>query len=59
MEEKKVSNLKEVKLEVKPKGNKNKEVIYPFVEQIIDKYLNRPDPRITKDSEWILIDDLD
>ena len=51
MEESKVDNLKEVKLQVRSKDSKNKELIYPFVEQIIDKHLNRKDPRTVEDSE--------
>ncbi len=49
MDEKKLPILKSEHLPLNAKINKNKETIKPFVEQIIDKHLNRPDPRIDID----------
>ena len=46
MAEKKLDKLEDVDIPVKAKTKKNKEAIYPFVEQIIDKYLNKKDPRL-------------
>ena len=51
MSKQKLNKIQNTTLKVKPKKHKNKEVIYPFVEQIIDKHLNRKDPRIPQDSE--------
>ena len=45
MNDQKVEKLKDYKLPIKTKNSKNKERIYPFVEQIIDKFLNKKDPR--------------
>lgn len=53
MDNKKVNELKGVELEVKEKeaNNNNKNRMYPFVEQIIDKHLNSKDPRIKKNRD--------
>ena len=48
MEEMKVDELKDLTLPVHIKTEKNAEKIVPFVEQIISKRLNKPDPRINK-----------
>ena len=45
MNDQKLEKLQEISLPVKEKNNRNKERIYPFVEQIIDKFLNKKDPR--------------
>lgn len=45
MEEKRHPLLKDINIKVKSKDHKNKEVIQPFAEQIIDKNLGMPDPR--------------
>ena len=45
MNDKKLESLKDITLKVKNKSKPNLEKIKPFVEQIIDKHLDRPDPR--------------
>lgn len=49
---KKVEALKDIDLPVHPKEKPNAECTIPFVEQVIRKHINQPDPRIvaTKDS---------
>lgn len=49
MREKKLKHLKDIELPVHPKARPNAERLLPFVEQIIEKHLNQPDPRITRD----------
>jgi N-acetyl sugar amidotransferase len=51
MREKKVSALENIDLPVHPKAKPNAERLIPFVEQIIQKHLNQPDPRIVRDQE--------
>jgi N-acetyl sugar amidotransferase len=46
MQNKKLEKIKEVKLPVIPKTRPNREVIKPFVEQLIDRKKNEPDPRL-------------
>jgi len=50
MKTKKMNILHEVALPVHPKARPNAELLVPFVEQIIKKHLNKPDPRIARDS---------
>jgi hypothetical protein len=49
MREKKLKHLKDIELPIHPKERPNAERLVPFVEQIIEKHLNQPDPRITRD----------
>ena len=49
MKEKKLDRLKDIELPIHPKEKPNAERILPFVEQIIQKHLNTPDPRIARD----------
>ena len=49
MEGKKLERLRDVELPVHPKARPNAERIVPFVEQIIEKHLGKPDPRVTRD----------
>ena len=49
MREKKLERLKSVDLPIHPKERPNAERIVPFVEQIIEKHLNKADPRTKKD----------
>lgn len=49
MKEKRVERLKRVELPIHPKQRPNAERILPFVEQIIQKHLNAPDPRVARD----------
>lgn len=51
MDGKKVPGLKDIVLPIYPKERPNAERLVPFVEQIIQKHLNQPDPRITRDKE--------
>lgn len=51
MNGKKLERLRGVELPVHPKERPNAERIVPFVEQIIEKHLNQPDPRVTRDRE--------
>ena len=51
MKEKKLDVLKEIELPVHPKAKPNAERLVPFVEQIIQKHLHQPDPRIVRDQE--------
>jgi N-acetyl sugar amidotransferase len=51
MKSKKLDRLKEVDLTIRPKEKPNAERIVPFVEQIIEKHLHAPDPRIAKASK--------
>ncbi len=51
MQEKRLDLLKEIELPVHEKSRPNAEVLQPFVEQIIQKHLNRPDPRVVRDEE--------
>jgi len=51
MNEKKVPGLKDIVLPIYPKERPNAERLVPFVEQIIQKHLNQPDPRIARDKE--------
>lgn len=48
---KKLDKLKDVDLPVHAKTKPNAELLLPFVEQIIQKHLNKPDPRVARDSE--------
>lgn len=45
MKQKRHPLLENVDIKIKPKNHINKEVINPFVKQIIDKHLYEPDPR--------------
>ncbi len=49
MREKKLEKLKDIDLPIHPKERPNAERIVPFVEQIIQKHMNQPDPRIKRD----------
>jgi N-acetyl sugar amidotransferase len=51
MSEKKLPSLKNIDLPVHAKMRPNAERLVPFVEQIIQKHLNQPDPRIKRDAE--------
>lgn len=51
MKEKKLASLKDIDLPIHPKEKLNAERLVPFVEQIIQKHLNQPDPRITRDKK--------
>lgn len=51
MEHKKLDKLKGIDLPIHPKERPNAERLVPFVEQIIQKHLNQPDPRIKRDQE--------
>lgn len=51
MASKKVDQLRDVKLPVHQKNRPNAELLVPFVEQVIKKHLNKPDPRIVRDSK--------
>ena len=48
MDNKQLDALKDITLEVKNKTEPNLEIIKPFVEQLIEKHLDRPDPREIK-----------
>ncbi|TXI91381.1 MAG: N-acetyl sugar amidotransferase [Burkholderiaceae bacterium] len=49
MKGKKLEVLKETDLPVHPKAKPNAERLVPFVEQIIQKHLHQPDPRVARD----------
>lgn len=49
MKGKKLEVLKETDLPVHPKAKPNAERLVPFVEQIIQKHLHQPDPRVKRD----------
>jgi hypothetical protein len=49
MQKKKLAKLKDIVLPIHPKAKPNVERLVPFVEQIIQKHLNQPDPRIIRD----------
>ncbi len=49
MQKKKLAKLKDIVLPIHPKEKPNAERLVPFVEQIIQKHLNQPDPRIIRD----------
>ena len=49
MQKKKLAKLKDIVLPIHPKVKPNAERLVPFVEQIIQKHLNQPDPRIIRD----------
>lgn len=51
MKQKKLEVLKNIELPMHPKIRPNAERILPFVEQIIQKHINQPDPRIVRDQE--------
>lgn len=51
MKQKKHEALKNIELPVHPKAKPNAERLVPFVEQIIQKHLHQPDPRIVRDEE--------
>ena len=51
MAEKKLDQLKDIDLPIHPKERPNAERIYPFVEQLIQKHLNKPDPRVVRDQK--------
>jgi len=51
MKEKKLTALKDIDLPIHLKEKPNTERLVPFVEQIIQKHLNQPDPRIVRDKE--------
>lgn len=51
MKQKKHEALKSIELPVHPKAKPNAERLVPFVEQIIQKHLHQPDPRIVRDEE--------
>ncbi|MEK9810781.1 MAG: hypothetical protein VW362_10060, partial [Candidatus Nanopelagicales bacterium] len=46
MKERRVGALNGIELPIHPKQRPNAERIVPFVEQLIEKHLNRPDPRV-------------
>lgn len=46
---KQFKNLKNMEIPVVPKTHKNREVIKPFVEQLLEKHSNRRDPREIKE----------
>lgn len=50
MFDKRLERLKDTELPVHPKQRANAERIVPFVEQIIEKHLYEPDPRIARDT---------
>jgi len=45
MKEKRIDKIKDVDLPINPKSHKNRELIKPFVDQVIDKIKDRKDPR--------------
>lgn len=49
MREKKLDVLKDINLPIHPKERPNAERLVPFVEQVIQKHLHQPDPRISRD----------
>jgi len=49
MNKKKLASLDNIILPIHPKAKPNAECLVPFVEQIIQKHLNQPDPRIARD----------
>jgi N-acetyl sugar amidotransferase len=49
MREKKLAKLEKISLPIHKKEKPNAERLLPFVEQIIQKHLNKPDPRVTRD----------
>lgn len=49
MDGKKLESLRGIELPVHAKTRPNAERIVPFVEQIIEKHLNQPDPRVVRD----------
>lgn len=49
MKGKKINEIKDIVLPVLEKKRPNAECITPFVQQIIQKHLNKPDPRIARD----------
>lgn len=51
MRSKKIEKLKGIDLPVHKKEKPNAEPIIPFVEQIIQKHLNKPDPRLVKEKD--------
>lgn len=51
MREKKVDRLKDIDLPVHPKRRPNAERIVPFVQQVIKKHLDQPDPRIVRNKD--------
>ena len=48
LNDKKLKELHGVELKMRKKSHKNAEMIKPFVQQVIDKYQRRVDPRIKK-----------
>lgn len=51
MREKRLDKLINIELPIHQKNIPNAERIYPFVDQIIQKHLNMPDPRVTRDQK--------
>lgn len=51
MRQKKLTSLEGIELPIHPKAKPNAERLVPFVEQIIQKHLNQPDPRVVRDQE--------
>jgi N-acetyl sugar amidotransferase len=51
MRQKKVKGVADIDLPVHPKARPNAERTVPFVEQIIEKHLHQPDPRVKRDKE--------
>jgi N-acetyl sugar amidotransferase len=49
MKTKKLERLQGVELPVHAKEQPNAERVLPFVEQLIEKHLNKPDPRVARD----------
>lgn len=45
---KSLQQIKNIKIPIRQKKHKNAEIIKPFVDQIIEKHLNEPDPREKK-----------
>ena len=51
MDEKRLKELKNLELPLHKKNRPNAEKTIPFVQQLIQKHLNQPDPRIKRDEE--------
>ncbi|MCC6276222.1 MAG: N-acetyl sugar amidotransferase, partial [Leptospiraceae bacterium] len=51
MDEKRLKELKNLEMPVHKKNRPNAEKTIPFVQQLIQKHLNQPDPRIKRDEE--------
>lgn len=49
--EKKLDRLKDLELPIHEKSKPNAETVVPFVQQIIEKHLGQPDPRVKRDQD--------